>query len=479
MLAFLLLITVPNALAAEVTITRTEGQQFSGVVGSFTAGCPGEVVGPEKKFIRNCAKLNVAAEIAWGDGTKGAGTTSGGLEQGTCGPLPAEPTACSYTVSGTHTYSDEPGYAGTVSWKSSRFVGIKEEPLATGEFSFKATVSDGPLNVKLTLLQSGTSARVEPTVIDTAAGPSSHLSAKIEWGDGQTSNRTGPEGFTESHVYVQAPAKELVFNVKDDGEAHGVETARVNVIPPSSSGEPRLGYELTESAGEWTGSLGPVYPSYQWERCDGAGGSCSAINGAIHKGYTLIAADAGHTIRVEESVTSVSGGVSTAISAASPVASGGVTTVTSGGVTAVPGPDSVLRVVTPMPPRVEASMSWEFGWTRKYTLVRSLVVHALPAGGSVEVTCRGGGCPFADRHAGSHQASCHKHHKCTKRSNSDVDLTALFKNRRLHVGTHISVNVVKAGWVGKAFLFTTRANRTPREQTNCLAPGSSKPGQGC
>jgi hypothetical protein len=117
-------------------------------------------------------------------------------------------------------------------------------------------------------------------------------------------------------------------------------------------------------------------------------------------------------------------------------------------------------------------------------VVESLIVHEVPAGASVEVACQGKGCPSVRSYAAknSHHRSCHKHSckpKHRASSKSEVDLTALFKNRRLHVGTHISVNVLKPGWVGTTFLFTTRANRTAREQTNCLAAGSTKPGQGC
>ena len=49
----------------------------------------------------------------------------------------------------------------------------------------------------------------------------------------------------------------------------------------------------------------------------------------------------------------------------------------------------------------------------------------------------------------------------------------------LGVGAQITVNIAKPGWVGKTYLFTTRADRAPRIQISCVAPGASKPGQGC
>jgi hypothetical protein len=55
----------------------------------------------------------------------------------------------------------------------------------------------------------------------------------------------------------------------------------------------------------------------------------------------------------------------------------------------------------------------------------------------------------------------------------------MFAGRRLRPGTHFTVELVKPGWVGKAFLFTTRSGATPATAVTCLAPGSTRPGAGC
>jgi len=74
-----------------------------------------------------------------------------------------------------------------------------------------------------------------------------------------------------------------------------------NVTPPSISGITTQGQTLTESHGSWTNS--PSRFTYQWERCDRSGRSCSAIAGATARTYPLTAADVGDTIRVQETAS--------------------------------------------------------------------------------------------------------------------------------------------------------------------------------
>lgn len=129
-------------------------------------------------------------------------------------------------------------------------------------------------------------------------------------------------------------------------------------------------------------------------------------------------------------------------------------------------------------------MTWTFKWSRHYTIVQSLVVHEIPSGGTVEVVCHGRGCPFVTSRAAraASPRRCHGHNCKTKHSlplQTKLDLTRLFKGRRLSVGTHISVRILKASWIGKSYLFTTRANHAPSFQVACLAPGSARPGHGC
>jgi hypothetical protein len=147
------------------------------------------------------------------------------------------------------------------------------------------------------------------------------------------------------------------------------------------------------------------------------------------------------------------------------------------------GGDQAFTTPLPPLPRVEASMTWSFAWSKRYTIVRSLIAHAVPRGAYVEVSCKGRGCPFAHDRTATVAASkdCHGK-KCLEHrvlEGPTVSLASLFKGRHLGVGARISVSMIRSGWVGKSFVFTVRTESEPASQIACLAPGSNTPGRGC
>lgn len=138
--------------------------------------------------------------------------------------------------------------------------------------------------------------------------------------------------------------RRLIFFVtarNADGSANARATTRViagpgtapsNTSPPTISGTPREGSTLTANPGTWSGTT-PITFSYQWQRCDSNGGSCSNIIGATSRTYTLTTADVNRTIRVVVTARNSSG-------------SGSRTSVPTAGVQAgaPPGPGGQIRL---------------------------------------------------------------------------------------------------------------------------------------
>ena len=95
-----------------------------------------------------------------------------------------------------------------------------------------------------------------------------------------------------------------------------VPTVRVDVSPPSISGQTTAGQTLTEAHGSWSPT--PTDYAYQWERCDAAGANCGTIAGAVAQTYKLAASDIGSTIRVQE--TASDGGANSMSASSAPTA---------------------------------------------------------------------------------------------------------------------------------------------------------------
>jgi hypothetical protein len=83
-------------------------------------------------------------------------------------------------------------------------------------------------------------------------------------------------------------------------------TAPRNDTPPTMAGQPNKGNTITAASGSWSGTT-PISFTYQWQRCNSAGASCSSISGATGATYTLTNADVNHSIRVQVTASNSAG----------------------------------------------------------------------------------------------------------------------------------------------------------------------------
>jgi hypothetical protein len=115
----------------------------------------------------------------------------------------------------------------------------------------------------------------------------------------------------------------------------------VNTALPTISGTTTVGLTLTASDGSWSNN--PTSFSYQWLRCNGGGNSCVSIANATAKTYALVAADAGHAIRVRV-IASNADGASTPAESAATAAVAPATTNAAPKNTALPTISGTARV---------------------------------------------------------------------------------------------------------------------------------------
>lgn len=104
-----------------------------------------------------------------------------------------------------------------------------------------------------------------------------------------------------------AQVKGTFISVSSRDEIGGIAVGGppVNSSIPTISGVVRQSYKLTEHHGSWLNGVSSY--SYQWERCNSTGGSCTKISGATNSTYTLPASEVGYTIRVQETAKNASG----------------------------------------------------------------------------------------------------------------------------------------------------------------------------
>jgi hypothetical protein len=213
--------TTSTATVADAALTATgvdvnaiEGNAITATVATFTDANP------------LATTSNFTATITWGDGTTSTGTI-------------AETTVNNktvFTVTGTHTYTDESTDPISVT--------IKDDGGSTASTTSTATVVDAALTASGTPVSAIEGNAVTATVATfTDANPlatTSNFTATITWGDGTTSTGTIAETtvnnktvftVTGTHTYAEDGTDPISVTIKDDGGSTASTTSTATVDP--------------------------------------------------------------------------------------------------------------------------------------------------------------------------------------------------------------------------------------------------------
>jgi hypothetical protein len=109
-----------------------------------------------------------------------------------------------------------------------------------------------------------------------------------------------------------------------------------------------------------------------------------------------------------------------------------------------------------------ATVRNDWAYTTRTTRVNILLVRNAPASTSVELRCRGRGCPFAKRVIRSAKGG-------------NVNVRTPLRRAKLRVGTVLEVRVSAPFHVTKVARFTMRRNKLPLTTYLCLPAGATKP----
>ena len=233
-------------------------------------------------------------------------------------------------------------------------------------------------------------------------------------------------------------------------EAYSAPTAVIASDPPDYHAAPEFsgpaeeGATLTRTSfGAWSSPTPTDYAS-QWLRCDSAGASCAPIAGATAGTYVLTHDDVGHRIVLRVTAEHPYGSRS-ADSEASPV------------VLALPAPAPRKKR---KPPRLRPFPKIVVlgNLSARGALFREVVVRG-PRNVTVQVRCRGRGCPYRRR--------------TYRMRNKRLRIRALERN--FAAGAVIELRVLKRGRVGKYTRIRIRRGRIPSRMDRCLNPGSTRP----
>jgi hypothetical protein len=126
------------------------------------------------------------------------------------------------------------------------------------------------------------------------------------------------------------------------------------------------------------------------------------------------------------------------------------------------GATTLTRTVHFHDQRLVVPISNTWGYTVYYTFAEQLELLDVPGGSTVEVTCHGGGCPFASN-------------SFTPGSDGSVNLEPSFAGKDLRAGAKVEIEVTHRYAIGDVVTFKIRSLQPPSVVQQCLQPGASKP----
>jgi hypothetical protein len=153
-----------------------------------------------------------------------------------------------------------------------------------------------------------------------------------------------------------------------------------------------------------------------------------------------------------------------------------------GGFSVSASPSQSVRVEqrpTQIAGAITAKTSWTDYFTPTYTRFLAMLVHKLRSGTTIVFICRGQGCPFARQSLLVTSEACGSTASCVTEQGQVVNLFPRLRGYRLRVGTVLTIELTRPDWIGKAYVIKIRSGRKPTDQIKCLAPGSTRPGEGC
>jgi hypothetical protein len=125
------------------------------------------------------------------------------------------------------------------------------------------------------------------------------------------------------------------------------------------------------------------------------------------------------------------------------------------------------------------SLDWGFATVDGKVTVAALTLNHALVGSSVQIACKGGGCP-KNRTIAVKAPKCKKGRKgkkgqkCKAPTTVTVNLTSAFAHHQLARSAHLTIRGVKSLYTGKEWIFSLTNDNNPAE--GCLAPGSTKLG---